>query len=65
MLARARSGGAYQAESVTLRALNLEVLGQKLGCWFMVDHAGLELGKPKTVFAACDQRRLEAVLRDL
>jgi hypothetical protein len=66
MLARARSGSsAPAAEVVTTKAINLPLLGAKLGCWFMVDHRGLEEGQPKTVFAACDQRQLEAILRDL
>jgi hypothetical protein len=61
-LARSRAG-APVVEAVTLRALNLRALQRALGpVWFMVDHAGLAEGLPKTVFAACTQEMLDAVL---
>lgn len=60
LFARARAGGATLAEVVTLHPVNILALERALGgYWFMVDHAGLAAGLPKTVFAACSRQMLE------
>jgi hypothetical protein len=64
-LARYRSGFYDLAVVRTTQAVDLARLAQALGCWYLVDHAGLEEGRPKTVFAVCDQRKLEDVLAGL
>jgi hypothetical protein len=63
-LARARAGTDV-VEATTTKAIDVAKLGQMIGTWFMVNHQGLEAGKPKTVFAACELRHLEEVLAAL
>jgi hypothetical protein len=64
-LARARSGATDLATVTTDQGLVLAELAAALGCWYMVDHTGLEAGRPKRVFAHCHQEYLEKTLAKL
>lgn len=61
--ARSRAGKDTIVSAVTTEAIDLAELATALGCWYMVNHAGLEAGKLKTVFADCSRERLDGILR--
>ena len=66
-LARARAG-CDVTTAIYTGPLHLARLGAELGCWFMVDHKSSRVGHvlidegPKTVYAACTEAKLVAVL---